>query len=199
MAKGSICRKKGRQKWYYRFYITGENGKPKQIERAGTESKAETERMLRHGMAEHKNRQFIAQNSNLTLEEVIDMWLEEGLKPSSLANGTVHPYMNEVPPEDYIPVNLVCVRHDGEYQRQSTTTGLCQDLSKSLPGLGHFYFHQLRHTYISNLLATGAAPKDVQELLGHADISTTINIYAHAERESKRTTARLLDKLASGE
>ena len=47
MAKGSVSKKKGRKKWYYRFYITGEDGKPKQIERAGTESKAETERMLR--------------------------------------------------------------------------------------------------------------------------------------------------------
>ena len=51
--------------------------------------------MLRHDMAEYENRQFIAQNSNLTLEEVIDMWLEEGLKPSSLANGTVHQYMTK--------------------------------------------------------------------------------------------------------
>ena len=55
---------------------------------------------------------------------------------------------NEVPPEGYIPVNLVCVRHDGEYQRQSTITSLCQDLSKSLSGLGHFHFHQLRHPYV---------------------------------------------------
>lgn len=55
------------------------------------------------------------------------------------------------------------------------------------------------HTYTSNLLANGATPKDVQELLGHADIRTTMNVYAHAERDSKRATARLLDKLASGE
>lgn len=45
----------------------------------------------------------------------------------------------------------------------------------------------------------GAAPKDVQELLGHADVSTTMNIYAHATREAKRTSARLLDKVVGGE
>lgn len=57
----------------------------------------------------------------------------------------------------------------------------------------------LRHTFTSNLLSNGAAPKDVQELLGHADVSTTMNIYAHATRESKRTSARLLDKVVCGE
>ena len=45
------------------------------------------------------------------------------------------------------------------------------------------------------ILSHGAAPKDVQELLGHSDVSTTMNIYAHATREAKRTSARLLDKV----
>ena len=39
----------------------------------------------------------------------------------------------------------------------------------------------------------------VQELLGHADVSTTMNIYAHATREAKRTSARLLDKVVGGD
>ena len=32
----------------------------------------------------------------------------------------------------------------------------------------------------SSLLSNGVAPKDAQELLGHADVSTTMNIYAYA-------------------
>lgn len=56
-----------------------------------------------------------------------------------------------------------------------------------------FHFHQLRHTYTINLPANGAAPKDVRELLGHSDVSTTINVYAHSTRKVKRESARLLD------
>lgn len=74
----------------------------------------------------------------------------------------------------------------------------CRTASKKLPGLEGFHFHQLRHTFTSNLLSNGAAPKDVQELLGHADVSTTMNIYAHSTRDAKRSSARLLDKVVGG-
>ena len=53
----------------------------------------------------------------------------------------------------------------------------------------------LRHTYTTNMLANGAMPKDVQKMLGHSDVSTTMNIYAHGSRESKKSSAKLLDKV----
>ena len=49
------------------------------------------------------------------------------------------------------------------------------------------------------LLANGAAPKDVQELLGHSDVSTTMNVYAHSTRKAKRESARLLDKVVGND
>ena len=70
--------------------------------------------------------------------------------------------------------------------------------SKKVEGLEGFHFNQLRHTFTSNLLSNGAAPKDVQELLGHSDVSNTMNIYAHSTRAAKRTSARLLDKVVGG-
>ena len=62
-----------------------------------------------------------------------------------------------------------------------------------------FHFHQLRRTYTSNLLSNGAAPMDVQELFGHPDVSTTMNVYAHSTRKDKRESARLLDKVAGND
>ena len=40
-------------------------------------------------------------------------------------------------------------------------------------------FHDLRHTCATLLLRQGVNPKYVQELLGHADISLTLNVYSH--------------------
>ena len=54
MAKGSV-RKKGK-KWYYRFYVEDESGKMVQREFAGTESKSETESLLRKAMRTTKRR-----------------------------------------------------------------------------------------------------------------------------------------------
>ena len=42
-----------------------------------------------------------------------------------------------------------------------------------------FRFHDLRHTCATLLLRQGVNLKFVQELLGHADISLTLNIYSH--------------------
>ena len=40
-------------------------------------------------------------------------------------------------------------------------------------------FHDLRHTCATFLLKQGVHPTFVQELLGHADISLTLNVYSH--------------------
>ena len=46
-------------------------------------------------------------------------------------------------------------------------------------GLPAVRFHDLRHTCATLLLRQGVNPKFVQELLGHADISLTLNTYSH--------------------
>ena len=99
-------------------------------------------------------------------------------------------------PQDYHEISFACLRPDGYLETPSTLGIVCRTARKKLEGFDGFHFHQLRHTYTSNLLSNGAAPKDVQELLGHSDISTTMNVYAHATREAKRNSARILDKVA---
>lgn len=428
MAKGSV-RKKGK-KWYYRFYVEDESGKQVQKEYVGTESKSETEAMLRKAMEDYEEKKFVAKSENATLGKLLDMWVEEELKPGNLSNGTVMSYQGVVnrikqhpigdrklktvtaehlqaymdllsfggtnpdgttakalskgylrlfsavlqgafrfavfpkrlitfnpmqyvvmrgkkeeydlfsdedcdivskPTLDYeqyckleeflkakdnpalLPIQIayytglrigevcaltwqdinldeqyltvrrsmryngtrhkhevgttkrskvrtvdfcdtladilrkvkteqhknrflygelyhlnycktvkekgrtyyevyslqrtqetpendrelsfVCLKEDGAFVSASAVGQICRKAKAEVEGLEDFHFHTLRHTYTSNLLSGGAKPKDVQELLGHSDVSTTMNIYAHSTREAKRTSARLLDKV----
>ena len=428
MAKGSV-RKKGK-KWYYRFYVEDASGNPVQKEFAGTESKSETEKLLRQAMEDYEAKKFIAKADNITLSGLLDVWIEEELKPGTLSNGTVGTYLQaisrikqhpvgsrklktitsghlqqfmdllsfggteggfvskgysadyvrafsavlqqsfrfavfpkqyitfnpmqyvvmrrktELPelfaeeedadngnvkplshemyqkliqqlgkrsgdailpvqiayftglrlgevcgltwqdinleeqcltvrrsvrfngathkheigptkrkkvrvvdfgdvltdilrkakkeqhknrfqygllyqrnyyrevmeknrvhyeyyhldgtedvPEDYKEISFVCLREDGCLELPATVESACRTARKKVPELEGFHFHTLRHTYTTNLLSNGAQPKDVQELLGHSDVSTTMNVYAHATREAKRSSARLLDQV----
>ena len=82
MAKGSV-RKKGK-KWYYRFYIEDESGNRVQKEYPGTESKSETEALLRRAMEDYEEKRFVAKAENITVGDMLDMWVEEELKPGTL-------------------------------------------------------------------------------------------------------------------
>ena len=99
-------------------------------------------------------------------------------------------------PEDYRELDLVCTKADGSYTSSEQVGAMCRKAAEKIDGLAGFHFHCLRHSYTTNLIANGASPKDVQELLGHSDVSTTMNVYAHSSREAKRSSARLLDKVA---
>lgn len=50
-------------------------------------------------------------------------------------------------------------------------------------------FHALRHTFASRMIESGESIKVVQELLGHKDAQTTLNIYAHVLSDTLKATA----------
>jgi integrase len=54
-------------------------------------------------------------------------------------------------------------------------------------------FHDLRHTCATLLLKQGVNPKFVQELLGHADISLTLNVYSHVLPDMGDATADAIE------
>lgn len=46
-------------------------------------------------------------------------------------------------------------------------------------------FHGLRHTFASTLIENKVDVKTVSTILGHSDISTTLNVYVHPSNEAK--------------
>ena len=54
-------------------------------------------------------------------------------------------------------------------------------------------FHDLRHTFATLLLKQGVHPNFVQDLLGHADISLTLNVYSHVLPDMGDATADAIE------
>ena len=49
-----------------------------------------------------------------------------------------------------------------------------------------YKFHTLRHTFATNCIEAGMDIKSLSEILGHADVSITLNIYVHSSDKTKR-------------
>ena len=60
--------------------------------------------------------------------------------------------------------------------------------------LPHFSCHTLRHTFTTRMCEAGVNIKVIQDTLGHADIATTLNIYADVTKELKQTEFIGLDE-----
>lgn len=59
--------------------------------------------------------------------------------------------------------------------------------------LPRFSCHILRHTFATRLCEVGVNMKVIQDVLGHADIGTTMNIYADATKELKQRELEMFD------
>jgi len=59
-------------------------------------------------------------------------------------------------------------------------------------GIENFVFHDLRHTFASDLVMRGVDLVTVKELMGHADVKRTLR-YAHLAPDYKREAIRRLD------
>lgn len=62
-------------------------------------------------------------------------------------------------------------------------------------GLENVYFHALRHTFATRAVEQNVDIKTLSEILGHADMSTTLNLYAHSLDEQKQKMMRAMDEL----
>ena len=83
---------------------------------------------------------------------------------------------------EYKNFDYVCCQENGEPR---SLTAMNQALTKicNRNGLPNITVHALRHTFCSRCFEKGITPKVVQQLMGHAHYSTTIDIYTHISEE----------------
>ena len=62
-------------------------------------------------------------------------------------------------------------------------------------GLPKMRFHGLRHSFATRCIESKCDYKTVSVLLGHSNISTTLNLYVHPNIEQKRKCIDTMDKM----
>lgn len=95
-------------------------------------------------------------------------------------------------------LDYVCVNQLGELLRPSYVTDHFRELLDKY-GLRHIRFHDLRHTFASLLINQDVPLINVSNFLGHSDLSTTANIYAHLDKASKQASAAVISDILQGE
>lgn len=74
---------------------------------------------------------------------------------------------------------MICVNPDGGFMRPSKVSAAFSDVRDHLGLPIETSFHSLRHTHATWLLLQGVDVVTIKERLGHANIATTLGLYAH--------------------
>jgi integrase/recombinase XerD len=112
------------------------------------------------------------------------------------AAGQLMLYLTNVRPKLAGKINKTQALFINKYGKRISRKGIWKNYAKwaSLAGTSS-HLHTLRHSFATSLLEGGADLRTVQELLGHADLSTT-QIYTHVENKVlKENHRRYLPKL----
>jgi integrase len=132
-----------------------------------------------------------------------------GLKWDQVRNGFIYLDKTKTNEPRQIPLNTTMealfrdIRRDqqlgsvyvfgyNEQELKSVKTAFNSAVKRA--GIVDFRFHDLRHTFASHMVMSGASLKDVQEILGHKTLSMTLR-YAHLAEAHKKQAVNLIGNL----
>lgn len=100
-------------------------------------------------------------------------------------------------PNAHNPMNLVFVDENGKHLIHKTVLANYKSVAKKI-GIPSSRFHDLRHTFAVLSLQNGDSIKTVQENLGHATASFTMQTYAHVSDRMKKESADKMEAYIAG-
>jgi integrase len=98
---------------------------------------------------------------------------------------------------DWHAGDLVFNTEEGGSVHRSTIARRFHERLKAA-GVGPLRLHDLRHTYGSLLMSQGVPLKMISELMGHASIEVTADVYLHTLDVQVRDTARSVERALAG-
>lgn len=166
-------------------------------------SPAEFKKVYDEASGDLKTKLIIGYNTGMRKSEIVSLkWTDVDLMTRLICvSDTKNEESREVPINDECYGFLLSLKENakGEYvlpRRRSPVRNFKTAFNNAVQraGVEPFTFHDLRHTYASNLVMAGVDITTVQELLGHKSITMTKR-YSHPTREHKKRAA---EKINSG-
>ncbi len=93
---------------------------------------------------------------------------------------------------NYEENNYILTNSDSPYEPRTLQYAFKRIVEKC--GYTDLHFHCLRHTFATKCIRSGFDAKMVSEILGHSNVSFTMNRYVHPSLEAKQEKIRILDK-----
>jgi integrase len=95
----------------------------------------------------------------------------------------------------YKDSGFIFARGDGQPQLRKVIETRLKRLLKKAGMERNITPHSFRHTHTSLLIEAGVGIKEIQQRLGHSDINTTMNIYAHMTANMEEKASQQFSKL----
>jgi integrase len=95
----------------------------------------------------------------------------------------------------YVDNGYIFARDDGHPQLRKVVETRLKRLLKKAGTERNITPHSFRHTHTSLLIEAGVGIKEIQQRLGHSDINTTMNIYAHMTKNMEEKASQQFSKL----
>ena len=169
-------------------------------------------------LTREEQKRVVEASKTCALGHIIRFLIETGLRRDELINLKWEDYSREekcivvrksktpsgirIIPLTVLAVNIIEVQpHAGEYIFLSTrskkiTNTVMKRLYERIrrkTGISDFTTHMCRHTFATRLIENGADAKSVSRLLGHTDVSFTLNRYTTIDDEQLRKTVERLE------
>jgi len=130
----------------------------------------------------HKAAFVLAYHCGLRISEVIN------LKPEHIdrGQGLIKVVQGKGGKDRFVPYPRQIVKHFSQIPIKVGTRTLQKALKSAVERAGikkDIHYHSLRHSFATKLINKGMSMKSVQQLMGHASIKTTMDIYSHMTLE----------------
>jgi integrase len=100
--------------------------------------------------------------------------------------------------DKYLDKDFIITRPSGHPEIIKTIQNRMQRLLKLANIKKNVTPHSFRHTHTSLLIEAGVGIKEIQQRLGHTDIETTMNIYAHMTKNMEEKASQKFSELMKG-